>query len=81
MEKIKISIQQVVIVVCWALSIAGLYYTMKAQIDTLQAKFNEVNNILEKHDVKLIDYRLTQLQNEMKETNDKADRIISLLDN
>lgn len=79
MKDFKISFQQIVAIVIWVSSIVGVYYTMKSEVERLKVQAQETKDKLERYDLKLLDYKLTTLETQMKQTSEKADRIIDIL--
>ncbi len=66
LENLKLGIKEVIMLIGWVLSLAAMYYSMNARIDSLQAR---VGN----HNFELLEYKLNQV-------NDKTDRVLLLLD-
>lgn len=78
-ENINIPIKTVIVIVFWVVSMAGLYFTMQSEVAELKKESAELRNTLDKYDVKVLDYKVTNLELQLKQLNDKADRIQNLL--
>lgn len=79
LDNINIPIKTVVTIIIWAISMAGMYFSMQSEISELKKESNELIIRLDKYDVKVLDYKVTNLEIQIKQINDKADRIQSLL--
>lgn len=79
LDNINIPIKTVVTIIVWAISMAGMYFSMQSEISELKKESNELIIRLDKYDVKVLDYKVTNLEIQIKQINDKADRIQSLL--
>ena len=66
LEDIKFGLKEVVMLVGWILSLAGMYFKMTADVNSLKDKIGN-------HNLELIEFKLNQ-------ANEKADRILLLLD-
>ena len=65
LDDLRFGVKEVVMLIGWVLSMAGMYYTMSAKIEALETK---VGN----HNLELLEYKLNDL-------NAKTDRVINLL--
>lgn len=78
-DNFSVPLKYVIPVVLWILSIAGVYYTMKFQIDVVQEKTVIMEGKLDTYDLKIIDFKITLLEKEIKSLNEKADKIQELI--
>lgn len=70
-----------IIVACvfWALSLAGLYFAMKNDIDKATALAIEVKAKVDRYNLELLNYRIDKLDKKMDDLDDKATNIIDII--
>jgi len=74
-NKINLPIKTVVTIVIYVSSLIGLYYVMKNKVDVTQDKVIKLEQKLDKYNPEIMDYRLNELQKQVSNLNDKADKI------
>jgi len=74
-NKINLPIKTVVTIVIYVSSLIGLYYVMKNKVDVTQDKVIKLEQKLDKYNPEIMDYRLNELQKQVGNLNDKADKI------
>ena len=78
-ENINISLKTVVSICIYAVTIAGLYFTMNSEIENLTEKVHKFEINQEKYSPQVMEYKLNSLQSEVKDLNAKADKIYEVL--
>jgi len=79
LDRMNIPLKTVVAIVFWVASMVGVYYTMKAKLDEVQSKADKLEQRLDKYNPEVLDYKVTAIQNQIKEIDGKTDRIQQLL--
>lgn len=78
-ENFKIPVKTVIIIVAWIASMLGIYYTMKFQLDEVQAKANKLEQKIEKYNPEILEYKIGNIEQQLNKVNEKADKIQDLL--
>jgi len=79
LDKLKLSAKEVIGLVIYSVALAGLYYSLTAQVDRLEEKVADLTELNKRYSLEVIDLKLSLLTSEVKQLNEKADRINSLL--
>lgn len=83
LENIGIPLKTVVIIVMalftYGGSLATVYFTMKSKVDTATEIASETKERLNKFNPDVIVYQVQELKEQVKESNSKADAILTLL--
>lgn len=82
-ENIGIPLKTVVVIVMtvitYGVSLATVYFTMKSKVDTATEIASETKDRLNKFNPDVIVYQVQELKEQVKESNNKADKILQLL--
>ena len=78
-ENFKIPVKTVIVIVAWIASMLGIYYTMKFQLDEVQAKANKLEQKIEKYNPEILEYKIGNIEQQLNKVNEKADKIQDLL--
>lgn len=83
LENIGIPLRTVVIIIMalftYGGSLATVYFTMKSKVDTATEIASETKDRLNKFNPDVIVYQVQELKEQVKESNNKADAILTLL--
>lgn len=83
LENIGIPLKTVVVIVMavitYGVSLATVYFTMKSKVDTATEIASETKDRLNKFNPDVIVYQVQELKEQVKESNSKADAILTLL--
>jgi len=83
LENIGIPLKTVVViimaVITYGVSLATVYFTMKSKVDTATEIASETKDRLNKFNPDVIVYQVQELKEQVKESNSKADAILTLL--
>lgn len=83
LENIGIPLKTVVVIVMavitYGVSLATVYFTMKSKVDTATEIASETKERLNKFNPDVIVYQVQELKEQVKESNSKADAILTLL--
>lgn len=80
LDKINLPIKTVLGICLWIFTVAGGYYTIQSEVAAMKKEIAKYEKLFETYDIKIMNYKLSQVEATQKEINAKTDRIIRMLD-
>ncbi len=82
-KKITFNLKTIIVVVTtiviWTFSLGGVYFTMKSKQDQAESKIRVLESRIDKYNLDLVMYRIDKLEDGTNKVNEKADKIMELL--